>query len=36
MDWLDQRGIIGMAWMEMKQMMERARKLEQMGRREED
>jgi len=35
-DWLDQRGIIAMAWMEMKQMMERARKLESMGRREED
>lgn len=36
MDWLDQRGIIAMAWTEMKQMMERARNLEQMGRREDD
>jgi hypothetical protein len=34
-DWLDQRGIITMAWTEMKQMMERARKLESMGKREE-
>jgi hypothetical protein len=34
MDWLDQRGIIAMAWTEMKQMMERARKLESMGQRE--
>jgi len=36
MDWLDQRGIITMAWTEMKQMMERARKLESMGKKEED
>jgi len=36
MDWLDQRGIIAMAWTEMKQMMERARRLESMGQREED
>ena len=36
MDWLDQRGIIAMAWTEMKQMMERARNLESMGRREDD
>ena len=34
MEWLDQRGIIAMAWTEMKQMMERARKLESMGQRE--
>jgi len=33
-DWLDERGVIGMAWTEMKQMMERARKLESMGQRE--
>jgi len=32
MDWLDERGIIGMAWTEVKEMMERARKLESMGR----
>jgi len=35
-DWLDQRGIITMAWTEMKQMMERARRLESMGKKEED
>jgi len=35
-DWLDQRGVIGMAWTEMKQMMERARRLESRGQREED
>ncbi|KAF9792733.1 hypothetical protein BJ322DRAFT_997286 [Thelephora terrestris] len=33
-DWLDQRGIITMAWTEMKQMMERARKLESIGKKE--
>jgi hypothetical protein len=36
MDWLDQRGVITMAWTEMKQMMERARKLESMGQGEKD
>jgi len=35
-DWLDQRGIITMVWTEMKQMMERARKLESIGKKEED
>ena len=35
-DWLDQRGVIGMAWTEMKQMMERARKLESTGRRDKE
>jgi len=35
-DWLDQRGIFTMAWTEMKQMMERARKLESFGKKEED
>ena len=35
-DWLDQRGIVAMAWTEMKQMMERARKLESMGKKEVD
>jgi len=34
--WLDERGVIGMAWTEMKQMMERARNLESMGQRGED
>lgn len=36
MDWLDQRGIITMAWTEMKQMIERARKLESIGKKDED
>jgi len=34
MDWLDERGIVAMAWTEMKQMMERARRLESMGQKE--
>jgi hypothetical protein len=33
MDWLSERGIIAMAWTEMKQMMERARKLDSIGER---
>ena len=36
MDWLDERGIIEMAWTEMKQMMERARKLDSMRWQKED
>ena len=36
MDWLDERGMIAMAWTEMKQMMERARNLESIGQREGD
>lgn len=36
MDWLDERGVIGMEWNKIKQLMERARQLEAKAGKKED